>query len=217
MPEGSQNPPTAVDTKPWWERPQFCTQRQDTSCAHSFFTQLECREEPGPDGRPIKRCVRLHKRLVQCPDRPPHVDEEKREETMWPAVDAERHLLGAKFDEIIEDVDVLPSSRTHLRAQPPDLGEALEQIIMLAEDLQEGMAPCTSGVRLDTPPQGGCRHPSPSPSTELQSGDEKETLLARLFGWGQQQRRHRRRDAVNGGSSSRTEAWTQWAREFQET
>lgn len=58
---------------PWWDRPtaQLCRNASPAAgCSWTFLTQLECHTEPHPEsGQPVKRCVKLHKRLMNCPGR----------------------------------------------------------------------------------------------------------------------------------------------------
>lgn len=55
---------------PWYEQRQLCAEATaPAGCYWSSFVKLECGTEPNELGVPVKRCVRLHKKLLHCPGR----------------------------------------------------------------------------------------------------------------------------------------------------
>ncbi|KAG7669367.1 hypothetical protein Ndes2526B_g05681 [Nannochloris sp. 'desiccata'] len=165
----------ASDTgvQPWCERPSLCAEHSPRGCHYSFFTQLECQTEIGEDGVPIKRCEMLRKRLLNCPGREPMVDEQLKEEVTSYAGTGPPVLEGEQQEGY--------NKQGQRQPQSSDMGEALEQVIRLAEDLQEGFLPENkrNRVRCDTPPPATSVASAVSPY-EGQSSREVG-LLSRLF------------------------------------
>jgi len=184
--------------QPWCERPSLCAEHSPRGCHYSFFTQLECQTEIGEDGVPIKRCEMLRKKLLNCPGREPMVDEQLREEVTSYAGAGPPVLEG-------EEQEGYHSQRQR-QPQSTDVGEALEQVIRLAEDLQEDFLPENkrNSVRCDTPPPtAGASAASPSYEGH---GSREIGLLSRIF-----------KGNRMTNPRSRSEApWRDFAKDFQD-
>ena len=120
--------------------------------------------------------------------------------------------------------------RQQQHPQSSDMGEALEQVIRLADDLQEGFLPeeKRNRVQCDAPPStNGPAAASAASPYEGQSSREGG-LLSRLFFKGNRMRHPRSRSemhwgtdtgpaASGGGASSKDQApWRDYAKDFQD-
>lgn len=86
-------------------------------------------------------------------------------------------------------------------AQSADVGQALEEFLRLAEELQERMDPSGS-VHLDYSPPA-----APIPCNQEQHA---EGLLARLFGWQQHRRAAQGAQQSSGSARARPLPWQDW-------
>ena len=131
------------------------------------------------------------------------VDEHKQEVTTYPgAPQAPQHAEGY--------LPGLEQPQTR-QAESADVGQALEEVIRLAEDLQEGFLPSGgANVRLDTPPPG----PSAMPWAPFEAPAQPEGLLSRLFK-GNNLRSSRER-ARGGSYNNGSEPWRDYVRDFQD-
>lgn len=66
----TQQPVGGLPT-PWWQQLRQCAEAATPAgCSVGSFVKLECSSEvDDATGVPIKRCVRLHRRLLHCPGR----------------------------------------------------------------------------------------------------------------------------------------------------
>jgi hypothetical protein len=204
--------------QPWWEQqPTLCSESSPKGCTFSFFSQLECKTEIGEDGVPIKRCEMLRKRLLNCPGREPMVDEQQEEITT--------SLAGTDHAILNDGEEGYHKERRH-QSQSPDIGEALEHVIRLAEDLQEGFLPEDerNRVRCDTPPPA--RAPKASAASLYEGrGAHQEGLLSRYFK-GNRMTNPRARSEVHwaagsasaspSGSGEKEAPWRAYSKDFQD-
>ncbi|KAL6778915.1 hypothetical protein ACKKBF_B04050 [Auxenochlorella protothecoides x Auxenochlorella symbiontica] len=179
---------------PWWDRPtaQLCRNASPgAGCSWTFLTQLECHTEPHPEsGQPVKRCVKLHKRLMNCPGRPPVTDEQQQEVTAYgdaaPTLD-----LGLR----LSDTPVFPSLPARDKVQTQDVGQAFADFLRFAEELQQTMAPGV--LELDE---------RPAPTPQVAVDEKEESLLSKVF-------RFRRPGAAHRPDS---QTWQEYAKDFTE-
>ena len=140
-----------------------------------------------------------------------------RESTIFRGGHGGGHLSGEELYAAEEgDFPRRPAHAARRRAESSDVGQALEEVIRLAEDLQEEMLPQGS-VRLDAPP--GPQPCEQRAGRESAAADAERAaqggVLSRLFQW-QQERRRQRRDGTDSGLKASEAPWRDYAREFQE-
>jgi hypothetical protein len=127
------------------------------------------------------------------------------------------------LEDVEEDQESFPRQQRQQNPQSSDMGEALEQVIRLAEDLQEGFLPESKRNRVwcDTPPRNVAASAAASPDEG--HGGREVGLLSRLFK-GNTMGNPRSRSEVHGGARGGTgnggggeEApWREYAKDFQD-
>lgn len=159
------------------------------------FIKLECHTEENELGVPVKRCVRLHKRLKHCPGMPAETLDESREVLTLAGEEAQLPLpetttFGASPETSGHGQAATRSQNTG------DVGQDLADLLRLADELHEHMLP--GGLHL---------HPEPKPEArpfhvaELQ----QPRLMDRL-----------RRIWSGRQVTLNKKAWEDYAKDFQE-
>ena len=202
--------------RPWWETGLCSENSPPTGCSFSFFKEVECKTE-FVDGIPVKRCIQLRKRLLNCPGREPLLEEQN---------DVE-HQTSARYPSSSSP----PPPPHHGAATSRDVGQALEEVIRLAEDLQEGFLPLDesrSSIRLDTPPLGNQYRPAAAAQLHhnhlSSSSSSSPGLLTRFFKrrgaaqqeQEQQQQQQQEQQRCGGSTSESTDPWKEYSKDFHE-
>lgn len=116
----------------WWERDyQRCRDEYipaESNCSYNNVMQIECRTELDDlTGKPVKKCVKLHRRLLKCPG------------MKEPLVEENHEMYRSNSDGLPAPSKSIGFPRSDIAA--PELGQALEEFLSFAEELQQQIAP----------------------------------------------------------------------------
>lgn len=189
--------------------------------------------------KPVRRCVKLMKRLQKCPNEPPVVDEEKEEVTTWDAEAiespcVEQDPLGLGGHQGIrrerEREQRSMGMGGSIGPYPSEVGEALDQILSLAEHLQEDIGAYVGRYRdeIDVDSSdglgassNGCAARDEGHVDRITSSPTRETLFDWLFPYGRKREkpmtmREEGKQKREREANVRKPAWSLFAREFQD-
>lgn len=117
---------------PWWREPlrlEQCAERPSSSagagpCSIRMLEAIDCRVEPGADGKAYRRCQRIVRKFLECPGRPCE----------------EIETLVTQSD--LGESDPFPGMRPEQAPAvlQPHIGEAFDEFFRLAEELSKQLS-----------------------------------------------------------------------------